>query len=57
MMGSGINADVVHNITLHGKGISLPNIYEKQFHSSLSSSSKCNRSLLFFINDYRQKEG
>lgn len=56
MMGSGLNADVVHNINLHGKGISLPNVYEKHFHSSLSSSNKCNRSFLFFINDYRQKE-
>lgn len=55
-MGSGLNADVVHNINLHGKGISLPNVYEKHFHSSLSSSNKCNRSFLFFINDYRQKE-
>ena len=34
MLASGLNVDVVHRITLHGKGINLANIYEKQFHSS-----------------------
>lgn len=51
-----LNVDVVHSITLGDKGRSLANIYENQVHSVLNSSGKCNRSLLCFVNDYRQKE-